>query len=129
VNARDVTLYQLTYNLAEGKGDAKAYDALAKEMAKRSQADALFHDVFNAPIPDKNKKVKSDEHLVYAPKNYECLRFLVDTHEVFCGDMDEYSLGKVKYLVNACETKSTAQVNQLAIDLEQACNHKNHYHY
>ena len=77
--------------------------------------------MFGAPIPDKNKKVTDYEHLVTVPKNYDCLRFLVDTHDVFCGDFDAYSLGKVKYIVNACETKSTAQVNQIAIDLEQEC--------
>ena len=36
VNARDVTLYQLTYDLSEGKGDANSYDSLAHEMAKRN---------------------------------------------------------------------------------------------
>ena len=44
------------------------------------------------------------EHRRTIPKDFDCLRFLIETFENKCLPFNEYGLGHIKYLVEYCET-------------------------
>ena len=65
---------------------------------------SLFPDQYevNGPI---EQEYSVDEKR--KPKDFDCLRFLMESFESKCMPMNEYGLGHVKYLVEFCETNST----------------------
>ena len=61
------------------------------------ESDRLFMDLF-----PQHESVD----MTAIPKDFDCLRFLMDTHDTFCGRFDDYSLKYVKHFVQACESES-----------------------
>ena len=55
------------------------------------------------------------------PKDFDCLRFLVETFEKKCMPLNEYGLGHVRYLVEFCETRSTPEIVAKAMDMGEVC--------
>ena len=55
------------------------------------------------------------------PTDFNCLRYLVDTHDEFCTPFEDYSLKYVKYLVNTCETETQDEVQKVALKLKEVC--------
>ena len=51
------------------------------------------------------------------PKDFDCLRFLIETFESKCLPFNEYGLGHIKYLVEYCETSATQQIVDKALDM------------
>jgi len=101
VDSRDVKLTYLTeeakISLGEGMVGAEANKRLDAEVQHREKTRAIFEAVFP-------EQFKSKSELIVEPENYNCLRYLVDTHDKFCTPFEDYSLKYVKYLVNKCET-------------------------
>lgn len=57
------------------------------------------------------------------PKDYDCLRFLMETFENKCMPFSEYGLGLVKYIVEFCETSETHQIVDKALEMGNTCDH------
>jgi len=77
------------------------------------ESDSLFGDLFP-------HHAEMNE-LVVAPKNFDCLRFLMSTHDSFCGSFDDYSLKFVKHFVHTCETESSETVAAYAEKMMKNC--------
>lgn len=101
VNSRDAKLHFLMgrYNSHQG---LFAHDDLAHEIRHRMALDtaffSLFPDIYEV---DGTKHATSTQR---RPKDFDCLRFLIETFENKCMPFSEYGLGHVKYLVEFCET-------------------------
>ena len=61
---------------------------------------SLFPDIYevDGTIPNPDKAA------LRVPKDFDCLRFLLETFENKCMPFSEYGLGHVKYIVEFCET-------------------------
>jgi hypothetical protein len=59
--------------------------------------------------------------LTVQPRNFDCLRYLVDSTENNCGEWSDYSLKHVKHLVHVCETLDEAGVYQVANKIADLC--------
>ena len=46
----------------------------------------------------------------------------METFENKCMPFSEYGLGHVKYIVEFCETNSTSQIVEKAMDMGEVCN-------
>jgi hypothetical protein len=58
-----------------------------------------------------------------APRNFECLKGLVEHYTENCGKFSDYSLKYVKYLVLECETLSVpSAVDSIMHRIRNACN-------
>lgn len=55
------------------------------------------------------------------PKDFDCLRFLMETFENKCMPFSEYGLGLVKYIVEFCETSSTNEIVDKAVEMGHVC--------
>ena len=55
------------------------------------------------------------------PKDFDCLRFLVDSFEQKCMPLNDYGLGHIKYLVEYCETKTKAQIVNKVMEMGDTC--------
>ena len=56
------------------------------------------------------------------PSDFDCLRFLMESFENKCMPFSEYGLGHVKYIVEFCETSSTSEIVEKAMDMSHICN-------
>ena len=63
----------------------------------------------------KSLSISNEFNDYHEPKNFDCLRLLVDTYERACGKFDDYSLKYVKYLVNECETLPFEQAVDVSV--------------
>ena len=55
----------------------------------------------NVEIDDDFRTYHCDED--YIPKDYKCLRTLIETYESNCGKFTDYSRKFIRYLVRECE--------------------------
>lgn len=55
----------------------------------------------------------------HTPSNFDCLKAGVEAYESYCGVFDEYSLGFVKYIVNACE--SQVSIDRVQSAFKKSC--------
>lgn len=70
----------------------KAQLDLAMELQRRMRVDHTFEEFKSlSGVIDDNKSV--------LPRNFECLRKLIDVYELHCEKMDEYDLKYVTYFV------------------------------
>ena len=95
-DSRDVKMNYL-HRQVQRNGDEQAQQALVNEMTSRMESDSLFKDLF--PHHNTNE-------MEVSPNDFNCLRFLMSTHDTFCGRFDDYSLKYVKHLVHTCETEN-----------------------
>lgn len=100
-----------------------AHDDLANEIRHRMALDtaffSLFPDSYNTdPQAVNNESIKSERRV---PKDYDCLRFLMETFENKCMPFSEYGLGLVKYIVEFCETSSTSEIVDKAMEMGRVC--------
>ena len=105
VSSRDAKLHFLMGRYNTKHGDPDSYADLAHEIRHRMALDTAFYNLFpdiyevdGTPIdPSRlNQRVM--------PKDFDCLRFLIETFENKCMAFNEYGLGHIKYLVEYCET-------------------------
>lgn len=120
VNSRDAKLHFLMgrYNSSQGMF---AHDDLANEIRHRMALDTAFFSLF----PD---IYEQDGHTftLNIPSrkvtDFDCLRFLMESFENKCMPFSEYGLGHVKYIVEFCETKTTSEIVDKAMDMQHICN-------
>lgn len=55
------------------------------------------------------------------PKDFDCLRFMIESFEKKCMPLSDYGLGHVKYLVEYCETKQTPDIVNKAMEMGDTC--------
>ena len=120
VNARDAKLHFLMgrYNSSQG---LFAHDDLANEIRHRMALDTAFFSLF----PD-IYEVEGKEFYLEPPKrvpsDFDCLRFLMESFENKCMPFSEYGLGHVKYIVEFCESSTTSEIVEKAMDMGHICN-------
>ena len=56
------------------------------------------------------------------PSDFDCLRFLMESFENKCMPFSEYGLGHVKYIVEFCESSTTGEIVEKAMDMGHICN-------
>ena len=120
VNSRDAKLHFLMgrYNSSSG---LYAHDDLANEIRHRMALDTAFFSLF----PD---IYEQDGHTfaINLPSrkvtDFDCLRFLMESFENKCMPFSEYGLGHVKYIVEFCETNTTSEIVDKAMDMQHICN-------
>lgn len=74
----------------------------------------LFPDIYDV---DGTIDRSARHHSSTLPKDFDCLRFLIETFESKCLPFNEYGLGHIKYLVEYCETSATQQIVDKALDM------------
>jgi hypothetical protein len=57
------------------------------------------------------------------PRNFDCLKTLVNTYDSACGKLEDYSLQYVKYFVQACESTNTTDYSELQAKITKSCSH------
>ena len=56
------------------------------------------------------------------PRNFDCLKAMVDTYNTFCAKLDDYSLKYVKYFVKECEElKPDQSYDEIVNKLKKSC--------
>ena len=121
VNSRDAKLHFLMgrYNSHQG---LFAHDDLANEIRHRMALDTAFFSLFPDIYEVDGHVVERARLQQRVPKDFDCLRFLIETFENKCMPFSEYGLGHVKYIVEFCETHTTSQIVEKAMDMGQICN-------
>lgn len=76
--------------------DHKTHLDLSTELNRRMKIDHVFEELGGHNLLSQN----SIEPL---PRNFDCLRNLMNTYETHCGRMDDYDLKYVKHFVSHCE--------------------------
>ena len=120
VNSRDAKLHFLMgrYNSSQG---LFAHDDLANEIRHRMALDTAFFSLF-PDIYEVEGQVFPLEPTRRTPTDFDCLRFLMETFEGKCMPFSEYGLGHVKYIVEFCETSTTSEIVEKAMDMGHICN-------
>jgi hypothetical protein len=110
VSSRDVKLNHL-YARTMTSGTHEAHIELAEEINHRMKVDHIF---------EKFAGSLNDEQEFPLPRDFDCLRGLINHYEETCGKFSDYGLKYVKYLVKECENKS----NDSAIErISDICMH------
>jgi len=78
------------------QGTHQAHLELQEELIHRMKVDHIFEDLFGA--------ISGNEEIPL-PRNFDCLRSMVNAYTESCGKFSDYSLKYVKYLVNECEVR------------------------
>lgn len=98
-----------------------AHDDLAHEIRHRMALDTAFFSLF-PDIYEVDGTVANPEKAAHrVPKDFDCLRFLIESFETKCMPFNEYGLGHVKYLVEFCETNPTRSIVEKAMDMGSIC--------
>ena len=119
VNSRDAKLHFLMGRYNSGQG-LFAHDELAREVRHRMALDTAFFSLF-PDIYQVDGTHHTPDGALHVPKDFDCLRFLVETFENKCMPFNEYGLGHVKYLVEFCETKKTNDIVEKAMNMGDVC--------
>jgi len=114
INSRDAILHHL-YAKTMNKPTHKAHLDLASEVNSRMRSDHVFED-FAGEL--------NDNQTFPAPRNFDCLKYLINTYDEQCGGFDDYSLKYVKYLVKECESLTAPSAVDASVHrLVKSCQH------
>lgn len=115
------------YNNSEDEDEERNernYRELAQEIRHRMALDTAFYNLFpdiyevDGTSSTTSHIDRQQHHLAYTvPKDFDCLRFLIETFENKCLPFNEYGLGHIKYLVEYCETSATQEIVDKALDM------------
>ena len=94
-----------------------AHDDLAHEIRHRMALDTAFFSLFPDIYEVDGTVTNPDKAPFRIPKDFDCLRFLIESFENKCMPFSEYGLGHVKYLVEYCETHPTPEIVEKAMDM------------
>ena len=119
VNARDAKLHFLMGRYNSHQGGEESYQDLAHEIRHRMALDTAFYSLF-PDIYDVDGTLSEPHERPHA-KDFDCLRFLIETFENKCLPFNEYGLGHIKYLVEYCETSGTSDIVDKALDMQNVC--------
>ena len=119
ISSRDAKLHFLMgrYN---ADGDFESYQDLAQEIRHRMALDTTFYNLF-PDIYEVDGTFIDPLKERMQPHDFDCLRFLIETYETKCMPFNEYGMGHIKYLVEYCETQSTAEILHKARDMANLC--------
>ena len=82
----------------------------------------LFPDIYDVDgTTDRLGGRAAGERHQTIPKDFDCLRFLIETFENKCLPFNEYGLGHIRYLVEYCETSETTQIVDKAMEMQNVC--------
>lgn len=110
-DSRDVKMHYLYRKLQRNGANEEDHQELIDELTHRMNEDALFEELFPH---------HEAENMVVEPVDFGCLRFLVDTHDEYCGRFSDYALKHVKHFVHACEVDAHT-VNAVATQMASIC--------
>jgi len=112
VDSRNAKLSQLYGNVINNPS-TRAHLELQQEISHRMKADLVFEKIIG------NLDFNQEFSL---PRNFDCLRALVNTYEANCEPLSDYSLKYVKFLVNECEALSVkSAVDGIAHKIQRVC--------
>lgn len=94
---------------------------MALDTAFFSLFPEIYHPEFDKTSETEHVEDKPKTEKV-VPKDFDCLRFLMETFENKCMPFSEYGLGHVKYIVQFCESSSTSEIVDKAMDMGNVCN-------
>lgn len=96
----------------------KASLDLQLELTHRMRVDHVFaHLKTEYPV-----KIHDDAQVL--PRDFDCLRSLIQSYKESCDGLDEYSLKYVKYFVQLCENKSSDdEITVFKTSIQSACLH------
>jgi len=113
-SSRDIKLHHLYATVATKKSHKAQLD-LSYEVTSRMRVDHVFESF-------KPEGLQAGEKVL--PRNFDCLKTLMNTYDKTCGKMDDYSLQYVKYFVQACENlSSNEEMPALVKKVIAACGH------
>lgn len=101
--------------------DPESYQDLAHEIKHRMALDTAFFSLFPDIYDVDGTTIDPLKVSHRLPKDFDCLRFLIETFENKCLPFNEYGLGHIKYLVEYCETQSTPEILEKALDMGSIC--------
>lgn len=99
----------------------ESYQDLAHEIKHRMALDTAFFSLFPDIYEVDGTTVDHEKVAQRIPKDFDCLRFLIETFENKCMPFNEYGLGHIKYLVEFCETSPTGSIVEKALDMQNIC--------
>jgi len=113
-SSRDIKLHHLYATVSTKKSHAAQLD-LSYEITRRMRVDHTFESF-------------AESHGLTAgttvlPRNFDCLKTMMNTHDTACGKMDDYSLQYVKYFVQACEQLTSNDYTELQAKITKSCSH------
>ena len=87
------------------------------------RVDHVFEDFGSIKETAKTLKAGQAESFPL-PRNFACLKHMVDTYETQCAKLQDYDLQYVKYFVKECEQlDGTTGVEAVIKGLVEACQH------
>lgn len=106
------------YNTHQG---GESYADLAQEIRHRMALDTAFFNLFPDIYEVDGTYLERSMKKQTVPKDFDCLRFLIETFENKCLPFNEYGLGHIKYLVEYCESSATQEIVDKAMDMAHVC--------
>jgi len=117
VSSRDAKLAHL-YAKAMNQPSHKHTLALQEEITYRMKVDHIFEEFTGRKLVGADSYAKETP----LPRNFDCLKHLVNTYQASCGKLEDYSLQYVKHFVAACEHLSVpAAIDSVVHKLKKAC--------
>ena len=114
VSSRDAEINHLYAKVMRESGHKSHLD-LAEELNSRMRVDHVFADFFEGEI--------SDDQSFPLPRDFTCLRTMMNTYADACGEpLTDYGLKYVKYFVKSCQESNSTQ-EYLVERLQAACTH------
>ena len=101
--------------------DEDSFKDLAHEIRHRMALDTAFFSLFPDIYEVDGTTIDPEKVALRIPKDFDCLRFMIEAFENKCMPLNEYGLGHIKYLVEYCETESTAEIVEKAMDMDRIC--------
>ena len=120
VNSRDSKLHFLMGRYNSNKG-LFAHDDLANEIRHRMALDTAFFSLFPDIYEVDGTVPNPEKAALRVPKDFDCLRFLLEAFENKCMPFSDYGLGHIKYIVEYCETNKTSAIVEKAVDMGNVC--------
>jgi legumain len=114
VDSRNAKLASLYGNVMHNPSH-NAHLELQEEITHRMKVDHIWEKIVG--------KIDFDQEF-HLPRNFPCLKALVNTYQTSCGAFSDYSLKYVKFLVNECENLAVpSAVDGIAQKIIRVCSH------
>jgi len=121
IDTRDALIHHL-YAKVSTKRSHKVHLDLSSEVTRRMRVDHVFEDF--GRIPDNDVDGQMTERVTPPPRNFDCLKRLINFYEANCAKLQDYDLQYVKYLVEPCEKLEGVQgIEAIESRLKKSCDH------
>jgi len=92
---------------------------MSSEINDRMRADHVFESFVGNSLEGDIE----DGTMFPAPRNFDCLKSMVNLYEEHCGKFTDYALKYIKYLVKECETVPSGVIDGSMHRLRTSCQH------